>query len=117
MPEPPRVVAQTDLDPELIQLKRRVPIGPLLAASVLGFALLVMWRFRADVVYAGRGDAPVDAGSAVSPGLLADNSYSSLSGRPDATAPTRARGAQETGRRLVPFVGTGGRLWLEDAGD
>ena len=117
MAEPPRVITSPDFDPELVQLKRKVPVGPLLAVSVLGFALLIMWRFRADVVYSGRGDTPVDVGSARALHEPRDNSYATLTGRPDATAPTRVRAAQETGRRLTPFVGSGGHVWLEDSGD
>jgi len=121
MAEPPRVVSDesdaSDIDPELVQLKRKVPVGPLLAASVLGFALLLMWRLRADFAYAGAGDAPRDAGSATAPVDPLDNSFATLTGRPDATAPARIRGAQETGHRLTPFLGTGARMWLEDDGD
>src|SRR5215475_4605589 len=121
MAESPRVVSDasdaSDIDPELVQLKRKVPVGPLLAASVLGFALLLMWRLRADFSYAGAGDAPKDVGRATALADAADNSFATLTGRPDATAPTRLRGAQETGHRLTPFLGSGGRVWLEDDGD
>lgn len=118
MAEPPRVVSDApDIDPELVQLKRKVPVGPLLAASVLGFALLLMWRLRADLAYAGAGEAPKDVGRATAPADPVDNSFATLTGRPDATAPTRLRGAQETGHRLTPFLGSGGRVWLEDDGD
>src|SRR5215470_15635801 len=113
MAEPPRVVSDaSDIDPELVQLKRKVPVGPLLAASVLGFALLLMWRLRADFAYAAGGDAPKDVGRATAPADPVDNSFATLTGRPDATAPARLRGAQETGHRLTPFLGSGGRFWL-----
>jgi len=59
----------------------------------------------------------VDVGNARALRGAIDNGYATLEGRPDAAAPARARGAQETGRRLAPFVGSGGRVWLEDSGD
>jgi len=120
MAEPPRIVHDAidpDLDPELVRLKRRVPVGPILAASVLGLALLLMWRLRAELAYAGQADTPADLGRATGPGPLVDGSFATLAGRPDAVAPARLRGAQEVGHRFALFVGTGGRIWLEDAGD
>src|SRR5262249_49727281 len=74
-------------------------------------------RLRADFVYAGAGDAPKDVGRATALADPVDNSFATLTGRPDATAPARLRGAQETGHRLTPFLGSGGRVWLEDGGD
>jgi hypothetical protein len=115
MAEPPRVVADDpEIDPELVRLKRRIPVGPVLAVSVLGLALLLMWQLRADLAYAGHGDAPVDLGRADAPAALVENSFVTLTGHPDAVAPLRVRGAQETGHRLAPFLGSGARVWLED---
>jgi len=108
---------ETEIDPDLVRLKRRLPVGPVLAASVLGFALLLLIRLRADFAYAGRGDVPTDLGAATAPAPLVDNSFASLTGRPDAVAPVRLRGAQESGHRMAPFVGTSGRIWLEDSSD
>jgi hypothetical protein len=116
MAEPPPLVPDdAEIDPELVRLPRRVPVGPILAASVLGLALLLMWRLRADLAYAGQGDTPVDLGRVEQPGPLAEGAYATLTGRPDVVAPARLRAAQETGHRLAPFLGSGARLWLEDS--
>jgi hypothetical protein len=111
--EPPHVV-RDEIDPELVQLKRRVPVGPILALSVLGFATLVMWRLRADFAYAGVSGEPIELGAASRPSDLVDNALVRLSGSVDAIAPARVRGAQETGHRLAPFLGTSRRIWLRE---
>lgn len=104
-------VNSDEIDPELVNLRRRVPVGPLLAASVLGFAVLLMVRLRADFVYAGRGTTPDDSSSP------ADNTLVEISGRIDASAPLFVRGAHESGQRLAPLLGSGGRIWIDELGE
>jgi hypothetical protein len=111
--EPPHA-AHDEIDPELVRLRRRVPVGPILAASVLGFALLVMWRLRADFAFAGASAEPLDLGAVSHPAPLVDNVLVRLSGTVDATAPARVRGAQEAGHRVAPFLGTSRRIWLRE---
>jgi hypothetical protein len=104
-----------EIDPELVKIRRGLPIGPLFAASVLGFAALLMVRLRHEVVFSGRGDTPVDVGRGE--GALRDDGFVTLTGTLDVRAPARLRGQQDTGRRLAPVLGTAGRLWVNEEGE
>jgi len=98
------------IDPDLVRLKRRVPIGPLLAVSVLGFAILLMVRLRHDLVFSGRGDTP----AALS---YTDDAFVTTDAVPDVRAPGRLRGLQSAGRRLAPVLGSQNRLWISEPGE
>jgi hypothetical protein len=113
----PQVVVNDEVDPELVNLRRRFPVGPVLALSVLGFSLLLMWRLRADLAYAQQGDTPQDLGPAAVLDTAVDNRFVTLTGQPDAVAPARVRGVQEAGHRLAPFLGSSDRVWLHEAAE
>jgi hypothetical protein len=98
------------IDPDLVRLGRRIPIGPLLAASVLGFAVLLMVRLRHDLVFSARGETPTQL-------AYTDDSYVSVSAVLDARAPARLRGLQSAGRRLTPVLGSRNRLWISEPGE
>lgn len=104
-----------EIDPELVKIRSRLPIGPLFAASVLGFAVLLMVRLRHDLVFAGRPEAPTVLASLA--GDLTDDAHVSLPGRLDARAPARMRGQQDTGKRLSPLLGSAGRIWVQEPGE
>jgi hypothetical protein len=107
-----------EIDPDLVKIGRRLPIGPLFAASVLGFAVLMMVRLRHDFVFAGQPDEARDLGAiATLAGPLPNDAHVTLAGDPDGRAPARLRGQQDTGRRLAPFIGTAGRVWLNEPGE
>jgi hypothetical protein len=109
--------AREEIDPELVKLRRSVPVGPILVACVLGFSLLLMFRLRHDLAYSRRGDQPTDLGDVRRAASLPDNAYVTLTGVPDLRAPGRILGIQDIGHRMAPFLGTGGRVWLAEAGD
>ena len=107
-----------EIDPELVRLRRRWPAGPLLVASVLGFALLMVVRLRHDLAFAGEPPVPVDLGRiAERKDPLPDNAHVALTGELDARYPGRQRGNYDTGRRLAPLLGTGGRIWVQEPGE
>jgi hypothetical protein len=115
-PEPP-TAAKDDLDPELVSLRRRLPISPVLAASVLVFTLILMWRLRADLGYAREPEQPSELPRISATTPLADNTHVSFPGEVDAFWPARLRGFQTTGRRLSPIIGTAGRVWVQESGE
>ncbi len=116
-PAPPRATTD-EIDPELVSLRRRVPVGPILVASVLGFALLMMVRLRHDLSYAREPEKPADLGRIRDHAPpLPDNAHVSFTGEVDAWMPARLRGTQTTGRRLAPVLGTSGAVWLDEAGE
>lgn len=110
-----------EIDPELIALKRTRPgIGPLMALSVLGLCAYLMITLRADLTYALGGKAPRDAGeaaTALSASALGHNDYVTVRAVPDRTAPGWLRGRQAIGHRVLPALGTGGKLWLHVTDD
>lgn len=110
--------SRADIDPELVNLRRRFPAGPVLVASVLGFALLLMVRLRHDFAFAGQPEQPADLGRIAGQATpLPDNAHVSLVGEVDARAPARLRGHQDTGYRLAPVLGTAGRVWIHEPGE
>ena len=107
------------VDPELVRLRRRAPVGPLLAASVLGFAILLMVRLRHDLAFSGQPETPVDLGRVADLRTmdLPEDGHVALAGELDARAPARLRGLQSAGRRLTPLLGTDGRIWIDEEGE
>lgn len=117
-PAPPTVKETEDLDPELVSLRRSLPFGPLLVASVLGFAVVLMVRLRDDLAYSRQPETPADLGRITDlKGPFPDNAHVSLIGEIDASAPGRLRGLQNTGYRLTPLLGTGQRVWVHEPGE
>ena len=122
-PQPPAPRGD-EIDPELVALRRpRAGIGPLLAVAVLSLIAYLMVRERADLAYALHPRAVRDLGDATElyarGGVAAfpDNTFVSLRAQIDLTAPTRLRGQQDTGRRLVAVRGTAARVWVDVEGE
>lgn len=106
-----------DLDPELISLKRfRPTIGPLLALSVIGLCIYLLIRLYPDLRF-GLGDKGAldfgDAADAYTNGqVVPDNAYVTVHAIPDRGAPGWLRTKNANGHRVVPVLGTSGRLWV-----
>jgi hypothetical protein len=114
----PGVSDEREIDPELVRLRRRWPAGPLLVASVLGFALLLLVRLRHDLAFAGEPALPVDLGRVAGRAApLPDNAHVAIAGELDARFPGRQRGSYDAGFRLAPLLGTGGRVWVREPGE
>lgn len=118
----PRAPNVDEIDPELISLKRkRAGIGPVLAASVIVICAFLMFTLRADLGFAlgEKSATPVgDARAAYAAGkAVPDNTYVTVSLRPDLANPGWLRGKQAVGYRVAPVLGTSARLWLHITDD
>jgi hypothetical protein len=104
-----------DIDPELVRLRRRPRVGPVLALSLLGLSGYVFHLLRADFGYAGRGETATP----IAPEALAahDNEYVSLPAALDVSAPARLWGREGRGHRLAPVVGSLRGLWIHEDRD
>jgi hypothetical protein len=121
-PSPLRLVkddeSKDEIDPELVKLKRRSPVGPLLAFSVFGFAAFLLVTLRFDFFYSLEGANPKDLGRAVDlQGALPDNQYVGVHGAIDHSWPGLLHGRQGAGYRLAPLMGTHGRFWVHEEGE
>ena len=115
---PGRPRERDELDPELLVLPRPRPrIGPLLALSVLVFCAYFLVRLRSDLVFAHRGDDPVQVKGVAGALAAADDSYIELDAVPDRAAVLRVYASEaREGHRLAPVLGSGDRLWILFAG-
>jgi len=106
---------EDDIDPELVRLRKRTRVGPVLALSVLGLSGYIFYFLRADFGYAGRGETAAE----IAPAALAghDNDYISLPATLDFRAPARLWGREGKGHRLAPAVGTERGLWIHENKD
>jgi hypothetical protein len=104
-----------DIDPELVRLRRRPKVGPILALSILGLSGYVFHFLRADFGYAGRSEQATQ----IEPAALAahDNEYVSLPAALDVRAPARLWGREGRGHRLAPAIGTDRGLWIHEDKD
>ena len=118
----PAALNPDEFDPELYSLKRkRAGIGPVLAATVALLCAYMLWTLRADFGYALADKQARDFGDAAAAyrtgGSVADNAYVSLSGRADLQGPGWLRGKQAIGYRVMPLLGSSGRLWIHVSDD
>lgn len=109
--------SKEDLDPELISIRRRrFGVGPLLAGSVVLLCLYLVVGLRHDVAFSLRGTSPEalgDVAARLARGeTLPDNRWVTLAVEPDRQTPGWLRGRQAIGYRIVPALGTSGKLWL-----
>jgi hypothetical protein len=115
---PGRPRGRDELDPELLVLPRPGPrIGPLLALSVLVFCAYFLVRLWSDLVFAHRGDDPVQVKGVAGALAAADDSYVELDAVPDRAAIMRVYASEaREGHRLAPVLGSNDRLWILFAG-
>jgi hypothetical protein len=122
MADAPLHIVKDEVDPELVRLRKRAAVGPLLAFSVLGFAVYLMVLLRADLVYSLEPTVPRELGRAddVSeplPGDGRDNQHVAVRGQLDMSAAADLHGRHSHSFRLVPVLGTGGRFWIDEEGE
>ncbi len=118
--DPGAPIAQDEIDPELVSLRRAAPrIGVVTAAAIVLLCVILMVRLRHDLAFARGGDSPrVVSVADVLAGKVGDDSYVTIDAQLDRPAAVRARVSEaSSGARVVPVVGTGDRLWVAVAGD
>ena len=102
-----------ELDPELIVLpRRRVRIGPLLAAAIAVFCLYLMVRLAGDLTFALQDDSPAIL-SVTELSSAAANRFVEVAGVPDHASLYRiTRSGMDDGLRAMPLLGSGGKAWV-----
>src|SRR5262245_32598626 len=111
-----RVVKDNTIDPDLVRLKRPHGVGHLLAFSVLGLALLLMSRLRDDFVFSNAREKPLELGRAVDVVAagkpLPEDQLVAVLASLDFARAVHVYGRAGRGHRLVPALGTAGKLWV-----
>ncbi len=116
---PLRLVKDEQIDPELVKIRRRGRIGPILALAVLGLAVVLMVKLRADFIYSLQPETPTDLGPAGAPTVPpGDNLHARIHGALDYSTPGRMKGGQlDTGHRVARVLGTSAKIWIHEAGE
>jgi hypothetical protein len=108
--------SRDEIDPELVSLRRGpMRVGPLLAASIVVFAVFLMLRLRHDLAFSREPATPrhVPDVAELLDGRAGDNDFVKVRATPDRAFAARvAVSVADDGHRAVPVQGTDGRLWL-----
>ncbi|MBI4510190.1 MAG: hypothetical protein HY698_11190 [Deltaproteobacteria bacterium] len=105
------------IDPELVALRHLRPaVGPVLAITVVGLSLYLIIQLRADLVFSLKPRAPLNLGDAAelhrNGRAFPDNEHVAFHAAPDHSLPMRLPDRLASGSRIVPVLGTAGRLWI-----